>query len=176
MIEGTTVVTSDAIPAGHKVALWDIAPGEMVERYGQAIGRAKVPIAAGQHIHTHNLAFEELDSRVRVSRGRSADARARGPQSRTFWVTSREDGRVGTRNYIAVVAASNCAAHTAERSRGVTKASAAAERGWRGGVSARRRMRARDGSGRGPAAADARRRAGASQRFGRGDPGAWAAR
>ena len=26
----------------------------------------------------------------------------------------REDGRVGTRNYIAVVAASNCAAHTAE--------------------------------------------------------------
>ncbi|MGH9631377.1 MAG: UxaA family hydrolase, partial [Bryobacteraceae bacterium] len=27
----------------------------------------------------------------------------------------REDGRVGTRNYIAVVAASNCAAHTAEQ-------------------------------------------------------------
>ena len=28
--------------------------------------------------------------------------------------TQREDGRVGTRNYIAIVAASNCAAHTAE--------------------------------------------------------------
>src|SRR5262245_32321425 len=32
----------------------------------------------------------------------------------TFWGFVREDGRVGTRNYIAVVAASNCAAHTAE--------------------------------------------------------------
>ena len=32
----------------------------------------------------------------------------------TFLGYVREDGRVGTRNYIAVVAASNCAAHTAE--------------------------------------------------------------
>jgi arabinonate dehydratase len=32
----------------------------------------------------------------------------------TFMGYLREDGRVGTRNYIAVVAASNCAAHTAE--------------------------------------------------------------
>ena len=32
----------------------------------------------------------------------------------TFLGYAREDGRVGTRNYIAVVAASNCAAHTAE--------------------------------------------------------------
>ena len=32
----------------------------------------------------------------------------------TFLGYQREDGRVGTRNYIAVVAASNCAAHTAE--------------------------------------------------------------
>ena len=34
--------------------------------------------------------------------------------SPTFLGYLREDGRVGTRNYIAVVAASNCAAHTAE--------------------------------------------------------------
>ncbi|MDE3197360.1 MAG: UxaA family hydrolase, partial [Acidobacteriota bacterium] len=32
----------------------------------------------------------------------------------TFMGYAREDGRVGTRNYIAVVAASNCAAHTSE--------------------------------------------------------------
>ncbi|HXA51644.1 MAG TPA: UxaA family hydrolase, partial [Candidatus Acidoferrum sp.] len=34
--------------------------------------------------------------------------------SPTFQGYAREDGRAGTRNYIAVVAASNCAAHTAE--------------------------------------------------------------
>ena len=59
-VDGLPVLTRDAIPAGHKVALWDIAAGEIVERYGQAIGRAKVPIDAGRHVHTHNLAFEEL--------------------------------------------------------------------------------------------------------------------
>src|SRR5581483_5657034 len=36
------------------------------------------------------------------------------PDGPTFLGYQREDGRVGTRNYIAVVAASNCAAHTAE--------------------------------------------------------------
>src|SRR6516225_10717018 len=59
-VDGIPVQTTEAIPAGHKVALWDIAAGETVERYGQVIGRAKVPIDAGRHIHTHNLAFEEL--------------------------------------------------------------------------------------------------------------------
>ena len=53
----------------------------------------------------------------------------------------REDGRAGTRNYIAVVAASNCAAHTAELIAASFEARAAAQRGWRGGVSARRRLR-----------------------------------
>ena len=43
------------IPAGHKIALRDIAAGEMVHRYGHAIGRAKQPIRAGEHIHSHNL-------------------------------------------------------------------------------------------------------------------------
>src|ERR1035438_6337832 len=59
-VEGLPVLTRAAIPAGHKVALWNIAAGETVERYGQVIGRAKVPIVAGRHVHTHNLAFGEL--------------------------------------------------------------------------------------------------------------------
>ena len=112
VIDGLPVRTLDAIPAGHKVALWDIAPGEVVERYGQVIGRAKEEIAAGRHIHTHNLAFEELalDYEFPVAEIPIPE-RASTP---TFQGYAREDGRAGTRNYIAVVAASNCAAHTAE--------------------------------------------------------------
>src|SRR5438874_2131508 len=60
-IDGLPLVAQEAIPAGHKVALWDIEAGEVVERYGQVIGRAKQPIGAGRHVHTHNLAFEELE-------------------------------------------------------------------------------------------------------------------
>ena len=43
------------IPPGHKVALRDIAPGQPVRRYNQIIGFASKPIAAGEHVHTHNL-------------------------------------------------------------------------------------------------------------------------
>ena len=63
IVDGVAITTLDAIPAGHKVALRTIGAGEVVERYGQAIGRAKTRIEAGRHIHTHNLAFEELPCR-----------------------------------------------------------------------------------------------------------------
>jgi len=112
-VDGMPVTTLDPIPAGHKVALWDIQEGEVVERYGQVIGRAKLPIDAGRHIHTHNLAFEELHLDYQFPTEETPAPEPR-PDAPTFMGYLREDGRVGTRNYIAVVAASNCAAHTAE--------------------------------------------------------------
>jgi altronate hydrolase len=112
-VDGVAVVAADPIPAGHKVALGEIAAGETVLRYGQAIGRATVPIAAGRHVHTHNLSFEDLrlDYEFPAAETPLPERRKDGP---TFLGYVREDGRVGTRNYIAIVAASNCAAHTAE--------------------------------------------------------------
>jgi altronate hydrolase len=111
-VGGQTVVARHSIPAGHKIALAAIAQGQVVRRYGQVIGRASRPIASGDHVHTHNLAFEELHFHYEFP---AADtplpARRASP---TFLGYPREDGSVGTRNYIAVVAASNCAAHTAE--------------------------------------------------------------
>ncbi|GAC1418051.1 MAG: UxaA family hydrolase [Candidatus Velthaea sp.] len=43
------------IPAGHKIALRPIACGELVLKYGQSIGKASAPIAAGEHVHVHNV-------------------------------------------------------------------------------------------------------------------------
>jgi altronate hydrolase len=111
-VDGITVTLSDSVPAGHKVALRPIAAGESIVRYGQVMGRARTAIDAGQHVHTHNVAYEEIafnyeypSVELPVPTGRDAP---------TFLGYQRPDGRVGTRNYIAVVAASNCAAHTAE--------------------------------------------------------------
>src|SRR5215831_10647741 len=59
-VDGIEIRVLDQVPAGHKIALKAIAPGEIVRRYGQIIGRARRPIAPGNHIHTQNLAFEEL--------------------------------------------------------------------------------------------------------------------
>src|ERR1700722_10976732 len=59
-VDGQSVTARDPIPAGHKIAVARIQPGETVRRYGQIIGRASAAIEPGRHIHTHNLAFEEL--------------------------------------------------------------------------------------------------------------------
>ena len=39
----------------HKIALRDIAPGERVYKYGAVIGEATRAVAAGEHVHTHNI-------------------------------------------------------------------------------------------------------------------------
>jgi altronate hydrolase len=43
------------IPPGHKVALRDIAAGEAVRKYGEAIGTATRAVQRGAHVHAHNL-------------------------------------------------------------------------------------------------------------------------
>ena len=111
---GIELTVLDAVPAGHKVALKSVAAGEPVLRYGEVIGRARQPIAAGAHVHSHNLAFEDLVFQYEFP----AEERSLPvpPASMpTFQGYLRADGRTGTRNYIAVAAASNCAAHTVEQ-------------------------------------------------------------
>jgi len=112
-VEGIAVTVRENIPAGHKIALQEIARGEMVRRYGQAIGRARETIGAGRHVHLHNLGFEELELEYEFPED-DTPAPARREDGPSFLGYHRADGRIGTRNYVAVVAASNCAAHTAE--------------------------------------------------------------
>ena len=51
-----SVVVTEAIPRGHKMALRAIAAGEEVVKYGSPIGTASTAIASGAHVHTHNVA------------------------------------------------------------------------------------------------------------------------
>ncbi|HKB10401.1 MAG TPA: UxaA family hydrolase [Vicinamibacterales bacterium] len=46
----------DAIPRGHKVAIRAIPAGADVVKYGSSIGTASTDIAAGAHVHVHNVA------------------------------------------------------------------------------------------------------------------------
>ena len=52
---GAPVVARQAIPFGHKLALRDLQEGEPVIKYGEVIGRTIAPVAAGEHMHVHNL-------------------------------------------------------------------------------------------------------------------------
>lgn len=49
------VRAAETIPFGFKIALQDIAPGEIIRKYGESIGIAGVPIAKGTLVHIHNL-------------------------------------------------------------------------------------------------------------------------
>jgi len=52
---GVTLPLRQAVEAGHKVALRDLEEGEIIRKYGHPIGVAGRAIAAGEHVHTHNL-------------------------------------------------------------------------------------------------------------------------
>ncbi len=129
--QASGVAVRDQVPAGHKVALVDLPAGTVVRKYGQPIGVTTAPVHAGEHVHSHNLASlagveggeAQAEGRLAgASNGgsRSAGAAASGlhiPEDRrdaTFAGFVRPDGRVGTRNYLAVLSSVNCSATAAK--------------------------------------------------------------
>jgi altronate hydrolase len=112
-LAGREIAVTEPIPAGHKVAIAVIDAGDNVLRYGERIGRASQRIEPGQRVHTHNLAFGEIACDYEFPAGEIAIPAP--PAGVPYFLGyAREDGRAGTRNYIAVAAASNCAAHTVD--------------------------------------------------------------
>ena len=107
--EGVTV--AGLVPPGHKMATRPIEAGALVRRYGQVIGAATRAIGPGQHVHTHNLAIADFTR----DHAHAADARptAFAEQPATFEGIVRENGQVGTRNYIGILTTVNCSATVA---------------------------------------------------------------
>jgi len=113
--EGGRIRLRQSIGAGHKVAVRPIAAGERVFKYGEDIGRATEAIAPGELVHVHNLALEVGDREYEFSTALTDLAEIPRLARNTFQGYPRADGRVGTRNYIAVVGASNCAAFVTQK-------------------------------------------------------------
>lgn len=105
--EGITVTAADDIPAGHKIALTPIPAGDKVIKYGFPIGYAKADIAAGQHVHVHNLhtcLSGELEYTWNPVAPRMADKQGEA----TFLGYPRKDGRVGVRNELWILPTVGC--------------------------------------------------------------------
>jgi altronate hydrolase len=96
------------IPAGHKVARRTLEVGAAVRKYGQIIGFASQPIFEGAHVHTHNLDVRAFKRGAVV--GEEYRPTAIVAQPALFRGYVRADGRVGTRNYIGIIASVNCSA------------------------------------------------------------------
>jgi len=103
------------IKPGHKVARRAVPTGAPVRRYGQVIGFATRDIAVGDHVHTQNLGIGDLHAdRYEIGVDVKPVDFYLPAQMRAFDGYKREDGRVGTRNYVAVISGVNCSASVSQ--------------------------------------------------------------
>ena len=110
--DGREITALEDIPAGHKLLTRDIAAGDNVIKYGNAIGHALEDIKAGRWIHTHDIKtnlegileykyepdtkdIEERESRMGQKKG-------------TFKGFVRKNGRVGIRNEVWIIPTVGC--------------------------------------------------------------------
>src|SRR3954447_8469453 len=112
---GTRSITAaEAVPSGHKLALRDMAAGETVHKFGWPIGRLTASVAAGAHVHIHNL--RTLLSGVEDYAYAPAPAeRSEAAVGPSFLGYRRADGRVGTRNEIWILPTVGCVGRTAQK-------------------------------------------------------------
>jgi altronate hydrolase len=119
---GSTVVLAADVPAGHKFALRPIKDGVPVRKFGQIIGYATADIRPGEWVHTRNLGFGKGASEGSGALTLDYEFSTAVPtvdyvpeaERRTFPGYLRPDGRVGTRNYVALVSTVNCSAATVQ--------------------------------------------------------------
>ena len=111
LVKESNVRAAATVPPGHKIAVRAVAKGQPVRRYDQIIGFASQDIAAGDHVHVHNLAMGDFQRDyaycVDVKPTQYAQPGA------TFQGIVRADGRVATRNYIGILTSVNCSATVA---------------------------------------------------------------
>ncbi len=111
LVEG--VAALDEIAAGHKIATAPVAEGEPLIKYAQIIGYASQPIEPGQHVHVHNVAFRNTDHDYEFSTNVLPVDHVPEAERASFMGFRRKSGKVGTRNFIAVLTSVNCSATAA---------------------------------------------------------------
>lgn len=99
------------IPPGHKLAIHDIPKGDAIRKFGQVIGYSSCDIRMGQWVHVHNVVASRPGLDFDFSTQLCIPPKP--TQSRTFQGYRRQNGRCGTRNYVAIISTVNCSATTA---------------------------------------------------------------
>ena len=108
------VAVQDRVPKGHKMASRKIEKGEPILKFGQIIGFASEDIEPGRHVHTHNCLYAEFDRDYAFAQGAMEETILPVEQRATFEGFKRANGRVGTRNYVAILTSVNCSASVAK--------------------------------------------------------------
>ncbi|HEV7802052.1 MAG TPA: UxaA family hydrolase, partial [Burkholderiales bacterium] len=106
--EGLTVRSQ--VTAGHKIAARAIKKGEPILKYNVVIGFANADITPGTFVHSHNMEFREFDrDYAHATEYRPVEMIPESERA-SFMGIVRENGQVGTRNFIGVLSTVNCSA------------------------------------------------------------------
>ena len=104
------IVANQSIDIGHKIALNDIYKGQPIIKYNQIIGLSSIDISSGDHVHTHNVMIHQneapMDSSLNYKKLLSSMDFCK--TERNFNGYLRNDGKVGTRNFVGVMSTVNC--------------------------------------------------------------------
>ena len=98
------------ILSGQKIAKIDISENSPIYKYGTIIGFADSNILKGQVLTNSNVVFKEFIREHDYCANYQPTRFVNASSERSFMGFKRDDGRVGTRNYIAVVSTVNCSA------------------------------------------------------------------
>ena len=105
--EGVSFTLSNPLHSGHKLALVGLCEGDQIIKYGLPIGHATSAIAAGEHIHHHNLATNLSDLDEYSYQPELIDVSTALPD-REIQVYRRHDGQVGIRNELWILPTVGC--------------------------------------------------------------------
>ena len=108
------IKATNHIPKGHKIALKKIKKGESIIKYDQIIGLAGKDISAGNHVHTENTEFIFSNHNYQFSTSVKLPNLVPKNLRKCFNGYRRQNGKVGTRNYIGVLTSVNCSATAAK--------------------------------------------------------------
>jgi altronate hydrolase len=109
-IEREGLTLRSQVAAGNKIAARAIRKGEPILKYDIVIGFAAVDIPAGTFVHSHNMEFREFDRDYAYASEYKPVELLPENERASFMGIVRENGQVGTRNYIGVLSTVNCSA------------------------------------------------------------------
>ena len=112
-VEVEQVTTVGLVPCSHKIATAEIRQGEAVRKYAQIIGYASTDIRPGEHVHTHNVDFRNTSADYEFATDLKPVDVVSELARDTFMGYRRDNGKVGTRNYIGILTSVNCSATAA---------------------------------------------------------------
>jgi altronate hydrolase len=107
----SVIEVREPVPAGHKMAIREIDTDQPVFKFGWPIGLATKNIGPGQHVHVHNLRCDHaIDLAAMATEIPPSPEPLLGYSFNGF---ERANGKVGTRNFLAVISNVNCSASVA---------------------------------------------------------------